>query len=259
MRKKVNQLKNALLIIAALAAGPQILPAQQESADLSGAFGVTPPTGSSGGDALNFQADLYTGRFSYSIPIKVVPGRQGAQPKLAIRYNSASGNGWCGVGWTLDVGYIQRDVRHGVPISWASTNPLPQYDDSKGFIANVGGVSSVLVQVGATNQNPIIYRQQVDTSFLTYNYYTNNHWEIVDKSGNTFYFGEASASQMENTKTNWPQGVGSSTWRWALDKIIDANGNETILNDPSVSGMLYPDKYHTHANTIPRHWLPHTK
>ena len=66
----------------------------------------------------NFQTDLFTGRFAYSIPIALPPARQGAEPKLALSYNSALGNTWCGVGWGLDTGFIQREGRNGVPIDW---------------------------------------------------------------------------------------------------------------------------------------------
>jgi RHS repeat-associated protein len=250
MKLKVNQCKNCLSIVAAILLGQLQLIAQQ-SVDQSSSTGVVPSGGGGGGDSLNFQADLFTGRFTYGIPIKVAPGRQGAEPKLTLGYNSASGNGWCGVGWSLDVGYIQRDVRHGVPVQWSagSTNSLPQYDNTKGFIASFGGAGSVLVQVGSTNQNPVVYRQQVDTAFLTYNYYTNNHWEVVDKSGNTFYFGEGLTNQMENSKTNWTQGVGSSTFRWALDKVIDVNGNETFLKYTTDAGTLYLTNILYNANT----------
>lgn len=190
---------------------------------------------------MNFQADLFTGRFSYSLPIKVAPARQGAEPTLGLGYNSSAGNGWCGVGWGLDVGYIQRDLRKGVPVKWAlpATSPLNEYDDDKGYIANFGGAGSKLVLVGATNQNPLIYRQEVETAFLTYKYYTNNHWEVVDKSGNTFYFGEGNTNRMENSKSGWTAGAGKSTFRWALNKVVDVNGNLTLLRYTTDSGMLY--------------------
>src|SRR6266480_4034240 len=51
-----------------------------------------------GNERLNFQADLFTGRFAYSVPIVVAPARQGAEPALALSYNSA------GVKWTPKFG-----------------------------------------------------------------------------------------------------------------------------------------------------------
>jgi hypothetical protein len=56
------------------------------------------------GDIQKFQTDLFTGRFSFPIPIIVPPGRGNSQPNIALAYNSAGGNGWCGVGWMLDMG-----------------------------------------------------------------------------------------------------------------------------------------------------------
>src|SRR6185312_9813527 len=77
-----------------------------DSADSDGTSGVFPSGTGGSGNQLNFQADLFSGRFTYTVPIAVAPGRQGAQPKLALGYNSSGGNGWCGVGWGLEVGYI---------------------------------------------------------------------------------------------------------------------------------------------------------
>src|SRR5690242_19321804 len=68
--------------------------------------GVVAPSADPGSGQLNFQADIFSGRFGYTVPIVVAPARQGAEPKLALTYSSGGGNGWCGVGWGLEVGYI---------------------------------------------------------------------------------------------------------------------------------------------------------
>src|SRR6266542_786456 len=206
------------------------------------------------GNPFNFQTDLFTGRFSYSIPIVVAPGRQGAQPLLALAYNSSGGNGWCGVGWNLDVGFIQRDTRRGPPIKWGATNALSEYDDTKCFVANFGGVNACLVLVGPANNNPSDFRAEVDTTFQRYRYYWNStdpYWQVIDKGGNSFFFGRTSASRMENTRSGWnPPNSGKAVFRWALDRVIDVNGNETTLAYSKTSGMLYLSNisYNGHTN-----------
>jgi hypothetical protein len=55
-----------------------------------------------------------TGAATTSIPIVVPPGRKGIAPKLSLTYNSLRRNGWIGVGWSLDMGAIQRNTKRGV-------------------------------------------------------------------------------------------------------------------------------------------------
>ncbi len=190
----------------------------------------------------NFQTDLITGRFTYSIPIAVAPGRQGAQPTLAVVYNSAAGNGWCGVGWNLDIGFIQRDTRYGVPVKWGATGALNQYDDAKGIVVNFGGVNSTLVKV-ADGSGYADYRAEIDSTFLKFRYTTNTanpHWVVTDKGGNSFYFGQTSSSRMENPKTGWyAPNQGMAVFRWALDRVVDVNGNETVITYTKDANLLY--------------------
>jgi hypothetical protein len=47
----------------------------------------------------DFQTDLFTGRFGYTIPFNLAPGRHDSGPDIELLYNSANGNDWCGVGW----------------------------------------------------------------------------------------------------------------------------------------------------------------
>jgi len=197
---------------------------------------------------LNFQADLFTGRFNYSIPIVVPPARQGAEPKLGLGYNSAGGNSWCGVGWGLEVGFIQRDTRKGVPVKWTNgvAMPLTEYDDDKGFVASIGGVSANLVKIAGGT--PAEYRAEVDGAFLKFLFY-DNYWRVVDKSGNTFLFGQTNTTRMENPKSGWTANAAKSTFRWALDRVVDVNGNETQITYTSDGNLLYLSQIRYNGNT----------
>ena len=176
---------------------------------------------------LDFHTDLFTGRFEYDIPIFVPPARQGTEPKVALRYSSANKNGWCGVGWDLDMGYIERETRHGVPVNGFT------YADSFGFTFSVAGHSGKLFSVGSTN-----YAPQIDTDLLKCAF-SAGWWVITDKGGRKFYFGETTASRITNTM---------GTFRWTLSSIHDPNGNRASFTYTRDSGQLYLSRIDYNAN-----------
>jgi Salmonella virulence plasmid 65kDa B protein len=150
-----------------------------------------------GGSLLSFQTDLFTGRFNYRVPIVVPPARGNSQPSIALGYTSAGGDGWCGVGWMLDMGYIQRDTRYGVPRAWSGNLPANYYDDSKGFVCSFGGAESRLVYIQTTGGDQE-YRTESDTgAFLKFLWKSDGSWQVIDKGGNKYFFGTNSTSRME--------------------------------------------------------------
>ncbi len=238
------------LIILTVAIAVGIRSAAQNSDSPSGIDSAA-SAARTGNERLNFQTDLFTGRFGYSYPIVVAPARQGAQPAIALSYNSAGGNGWCGVGWSLETGFIQRATRHGVPVKWGAISPLNEYDDAKGFVFNVGGASGTLVNVGGNE-----YRAEIEGAYLKFLYFQGqNYWEVTDKSGNKFYFGETNDafgqptnSRMENNKPGWISGSSQSTFRWSLNRVRDINGNETYLAYANDGNELYLASIRYNAN-----------
>ncbi|OGW69572.1 MAG: hypothetical protein A2036_04275 [Omnitrophica bacterium GWA2_50_21] len=170
----------------------------------------------SAGPAQSFQADLFTGRGQTGIPIFVPPGRKNIQPSLNLSYSSSGGNSWLGMGWNLDMGFIQRDVKKGVP----------KYDSTDKYIFSFQGVSSELVNV-ATNE----YRAKDEALFLKFMYdSTNNKWTVTDKSGTEYTFGDNSSTRQTNS---------SGTFKWALAKVKDTSGNYMTISYTTDSGELY--------------------
>jgi RHS repeat-associated protein len=231
--------------------GPIAADQQTEAKDLAGKRG-------------DQKVDLFTGSFAYSIPIACALARNGSEPDLALVYSSGGDNGWCGMGWKLDIGFIERNTKDGFPIKFstaAPAAPLNQYDDSKGFILNLFGKEYKLLQTATANE----YRPEVDTDFLRCVLDTsNNKWTIYDKSGNVYYFGSTTdgSSKVINPKSGWPpagQPAYSATFHWALDKIDTATGDETTIayttyndpNNPSIpEKTIYPTQitYNSHTN-----------
>ena len=176
------------------------------------------------------QVDEFTGSFGYSIPIACAPARNGSQPALALAYSSKGENGWCGFGWKLDVGYIERNTQNGIPVPFSATThlPLKQYDDSKGFILNLFGRQFKLLPT-ATNGSYLEFDAEVNTDFLRCICDTNNNkWQVYDKSGNVYYFGQIAGSRVVNPKSNWGTTY-AATFHWALDQIVTATGDWTTI------------------------------
>lgn len=197
-------------------------------------YGATAPLAKPNADAntanqkLDYHTDLFTGSLQYQIPIKVPPARQGTQPGLALTYSSSQGNGWCGVGWDLGVGYIQRETRDGVPVSGST------YGDSFGFAFSLYGQGGRLRSVSGT------YYPEINRSFLKFAF-ASGSWMATDKSGNKYYFGSTTASRIQTS---------FGTFRWALDKIVDVNGNKTEFVYQTIGSerQLYLQRIDYNAN-----------
>src|SRR5215831_18490164 len=62
-----------------------------------------------------FAANPVTGTGSLSVPIYASPGRSGFGPQLSLSYDSGSGNGPYGFGWSLSLPALTRKTDKGLP------------------------------------------------------------------------------------------------------------------------------------------------
>lgn len=62
-----------------------------------------------------FTTNPVTGTASITVPIATSPGRSGFGPALSLAYDSGSGNGPFGLGWTLSLPAITRKTDRGLP------------------------------------------------------------------------------------------------------------------------------------------------
>lgn len=193
-----------------------------------------PSAAPSSNPPLSFQTNEFTGSFSYSLPIELPPARAGAMPSLALSYTSGGANGWIGVGWDLDVGYIERDTRKGTPLSWttgssstpAQTSTGLPYDASAGYTFSFHGRASRLVATTVANE----FAAEIDQDFLKFVLVNptsaNNYWEVTDKHGTKYRFG--STGDSANSQLTNPQSTVSDAtkvFRWGLALSTDTNGN----------------------------------
>src|SRR5512137_760135 len=83
---------------------------------------ISPPAISlpKGGGAIRgigekFAANPVTGTGSMTVPIATSPGRSGFGPQLNLSYDSGSGNGPFGFGWSLSLPAMTRKTDKGLP------------------------------------------------------------------------------------------------------------------------------------------------
>jgi hypothetical protein len=87
-----------------------------------------------------FAANPVTGTERMSVPIATSPGRSGFGPQQSLSYDSGSGNGPFGFGWSLSLPAITRKTDKG----------LPQYRDTK------AEDSDVYILSGAEDLVPVL-------------------------------------------------------------------------------------------------------
>jgi RHS repeat-associated protein len=174
-----------------------------------------------------------------SYPLWVPPGRQGMQPQLSVNYNSSGGNGLLGLGWELSMSSIEVDTRFGVPpynpSSETETYSLdgellvadpnqPARSGARTFHRRAEGKFDKIIRTGA---GPI---EGGDTasgqSTAGYN------WEVVTIHGVHYFYGSSF-----NTRGSL---VGNGAFRWYLDRVEDAFGNQVIYSYRKSTPPFHP-------------------
>ncbi len=214
----------ALALTVAQFALPQVAEAAPLGSSTASAGSASSPIATA---IQSFQPDLFTGRATSAVPIAVPQGRKGLQPSLALAYASSNRNGWLGVGWSLDVGYIERFTKNGIP----------KYDGSDVFTFMFQGISSELVRIPDGT-----YRAEDEGLFLRFEDKGLSGWEVRDKSGTRYFFGQDVTSQIQDS---------GQVFRWALDAVRDANGNTLTITYTRDQQQLYLSRirYTGHAPT----------
>ncbi|WP_203862642.1 RHS repeat domain-containing protein [Plantactinospora mayteni] len=197
-----------------------------------------------------------SGSFTQSYPLTVPPSISGDAPELAFGYDSSSVDGrtsatnnqasWVGLGWGLGLGFIERQykscVEDGDPyhadMCWSS--PYSNDEDGAAFVMSLDGVTTELIRTGKDS-----YRMRDDRGWRVEHRYggtnadnTGEYWVVSTPDGEQHTFGYRADS-------NWTVPVvgddagepchGTApvpcrqSWRWNLDKVVDANENVTAV------------------------------
>ena len=210
---------------------------------------ISPPsvTLPKGGGAIRgmgekFAANPVTGTGSMSIPIATSPGRSGFGPQLSLSYDSGSGNGPFGFGWSLSIPSITRKTDKG----------LPQYRDVE--------ESDVFILSGTEDLVPVLnddgsriedsttvpgytiyrYRPRIEGLFARIERWTDQvtgeiHWRSISRENMTTIYGRDNKSRIFDPVDLNPTDSADLTtahstriFSWLICQSYDDMGNAII-------------------------------
>ncbi len=181
------------------------------------------------GGTISAQADPYSGGAGFGVPIEVPPGRAGIQPNIQLQYSSSLPNGLLGVGWSLELGSIQRSTHKGVP----------SYTNSNEFVLIQSGGGQELV----FDPTAGFYRAKNEGAFMKTEFVNSTYWRVTDKKGTRYYFGEDQSSR-EHDPANTAR-----VFKWALNRVEDINGNNMTVSYFKADNKLYPNDINYTGNS----------
>ncbi|MBP1886474.1 SpvB/TcaC N-terminal domain-containing protein [Sinorhizobium mexicanum] len=211
-------------------------PATSPSARDRSGRGPAPPaiTLPKGGGALRgigekFTANLVTGTGTLSVPIATSPSRSGFAPHLSLSYDSGTGNGPFGLGWTLSLPSISRKTDKG----------LPEYHDIE--------ESDVFILSGAEDLVPLLnpsgsrfeeerggvlihrYRPRIEGLFARIERWTDMtsgtcHWRSVTPNNITTLYGKDERSRIHDPAD------ATRIFSWLICESFDDQGNAIIYD-----------------------------
>ncbi|CAB5502423.1 hypothetical protein AZO1586R_1428 [Bathymodiolus azoricus thioautotrophic gill symbiont] len=178
------------------------------------------------------------GAANYTIPITVPPGIAGMQPELSINYNSNTGNGQLGVGFSLGGSSIIH--RCSKTIATDGTKGGVNYDSNDRYC--IDG-QRLIATAGTNGQASSEYHTEIE-GFNKIKF-TGNHWTVKTKSGQTFEYGNTDDSKIE--------AQGKSVVRfWAVNKITDAANNSInyVYNEDNDKGEYTLQRINYAGNSV---------
>ncbi len=165
--------------------------------------------------------NLFTGDFTYNLPIMVVPGPEGSSFPINLAYQSGIGAdqqaSWVGLGWTLNPGAINRQVQ-GFPDDYKGANVIYHNKRETNYSLQLGAGASLSAMLnfeafGADVKQFI----KIFTSIFGTNVFSpGGSYTRTYNSGTGFGFqSSASASLLGGIATfsrQWSPGESYSTW-----------------------------------------------
>ena len=204
-------------------------------------FQVAPPQLNlpKGGGAIRgigekFAANPVTGTGSLTLPVCASPGRSGFGPQLSLSYDSGSGNGPFGFGWTLGLPHVTRKTDKGLPqyVDHQESNifVLSGAEDlMPALLHNGDWVRDITPPRTVYNKQYVIhrYRPRVEGLFSRIERWINvadvqdTFWRSISKENITTWYGRTVESRVADPADP------TRIFTWLVCESYDDKGNVT--------------------------------
>ncbi len=196
----------------------------------------------SGGGAIKgidekFSVNTVNGTATFSIPLPFSPVR-GAAPEISLSYNSGSGNGIFGLGWSLGTGSIKRKTDKRLPqyndgddsdtfLFFGAEDLVPEFKKaSDGTFEKDANNNYVINEKDAPDNNFRIrfYKPRIEGLFARIERWTDKttqeiKWRVISRDNVTTLFGWNSASRIADPKDD------TRIFEWLPELMFDDKGN----------------------------------
>lgn len=184
-----------------------------------------------------FAANQVMGTVSLTVPIFTSPGRSAFDPQLSLSYNSGTGNGPFGFGWSLSLPSITRKTDKG----------LPQYRDAEEsdefILSGAEDLVPVLMQdeqerwgletlpprtVDGKTYTIQRYRPRIEGLFARIERWTNqtdpgeSFWRSISKDNITTWYGRTADSRIADPTDK------TRIFSWLICETYDDKGNVVV-------------------------------
>jgi RHS repeat-associated protein len=183
----------------------------------------------------SFEPQLNTGSSTYGVGITLPPGRTGLAPTVRLSYNSYTGNGICGIGWSLAFRSIKRQTDKG----------FPEYDGGDTFVFE----GEELVPLNNAGQD---WRCENERSFQRLRRIDSDSdgaqdaWEVTERNGTRHTYGRFRGQNNRWSVVEHPEMATAQpfdrTYSWLIDSTTDLHGNRIEYEYLQGPGVLYPSR-----------------
>jgi RHS repeat-associated protein len=196
-----------------------------------------------------FGVNSATGSGSMSVPIVVSEGRGGAQPTLSLSYNSGSGNGIFGLGWSCSLPLITRKTDKGIPrygndvesdvyimlgedlVPWLKRDQMGNY-----LFENGKPIADEQIQDGFAIRK---YSPRIESDFASIERCSelanpdNVYWRTIGSNNLTSIYGRDDDSRITGPSKN-------QIFSWLLSEMYDVQGNAVKYSYKSEDSVNIP-------------------